>query len=365
MLAIFILIILFLYFVVPLIYPFLIGWAIAYFLNPLVNLLHRKVRLPRFLAVAVSILLFLGIAAAILTLLTINMISEIGTLTNTIQANINDWKDQVVQYVNSAHFQNIIANMNTFFTDNPKYASLINTNLTSAANTLKDFSSHIVVIIFNLLLGIVKSLPSLATVTIIGILATFFISKDWNKLFAKFAAYFSENTRKSARSIWGDLEKALFGYIRAQLILITITALVVLIGLIIIHVKYALTLSIIIGFFDLMPYLGTGAFMVPWIAFVFIQGNVSLGISLSILYTIILVARQTFEPKVLASSVGLNAFAILIALFVGLKLFGVIGLLIGPVTLIILTACNKANVFRDIRNYVVNGSIVIKDDEQF
>jgi sporulation integral membrane protein YtvI len=132
---------------------------------------------------------------------------------------------------------------------------------------------------------------------------------------------------------------------------------VVLIGLIILRVDYAITISFLIGLCDLMPYLGTGTFMIPWIIFLFIQHNLYLGFGLTILYSIILVARQTFEPKVLASSVGLDAFSTLISMFIGLKLFGIIGLIIGPVTLIVLTAFHKAHVFRDIRNYVVHGAI--------
>jgi predicted PurR-regulated permease PerM len=107
-----------------------------------------------------------------------------------------------------------------------------------------------------------------------------------------------------------------------------------------------------------MPYLGTGTFMIPWIIFVFIQHNLYLGLGLTILYTIILIARQIFEPKVLASSVGLDAFSTLISMFIGLKLFGLLGLVIGPVTLIVLTAFHKANVFRDIRNYIRRGSMI-------
>jgi sporulation integral membrane protein YtvI len=190
------------------------------------------------------------------------------------------------------------------------------------------------------------------------LLAAFFISKDWYKLLARIASYFSENVKAATRTIWGDLQKALFGYIRAQLILITITAIVVLIGLIILNVKYAVLISFLIGLCDLLPYLGTGTFMIPWIVFVFIEHNLYLGFGLTILYSIILIARQIFEPKVLASSVGLDAFSTLISMFIGLKLFGLIGLVVGPVTLIVLTAFHKANVFRDIRNYIKRGSMI-------
>jgi predicted PurR-regulated permease PerM len=72
---------------------------------------------------------------------------------------------------------------------------------------------------------------------------------------------------------------------------------------------------------------------------------------------VILVARQILEPKVLASSVGLDPLATLIALFIGLKLFGLVGLIIGPVTLVILSAFYRARIFHDIAHYVHKGSI--------
>src|SRR4051794_37860995 len=71
---------LFLYSVTPLVYPFLFGWLIAYLLNPLVNVLQRKAKFPRWLAVTVSMLLFFSAAATCITLLVANIIVEIGSL---------------------------------------------------------------------------------------------------------------------------------------------------------------------------------------------------------------------------------------------------------------------------------------------
>ena len=349
------------YYVVPLVYPFLFGWIIAFILNPLVNLMHAKLRLPRFLATFISLLLFCAVTLAILTALTINIIVEIGALADTIQHNINTWRDEIIVYINSDYIQNIVTQINVFYQENPQLHETINTNLSNSAKTLAGLSSSIVTFVFTLIVNLIKSLPSYATFTIIGLLAAFFISKDWYKLIRRFAAYFPDNIRASTRAVWSDLQKALFGYIRAQLILITATACFVLVGLIILHVKYAITISLLIGLCDLMPYLGTGAFMVPWIIFLFIQGDIYLGIGVSVVYAIVLVARQILEPKVLASSVGLNALATLISMFIGLKLFGVLGLIVGPVSLIILTAFHNANVFKDIMNYVKGRPPIIED----
>lgn len=349
------------YYVVPLVYPFLFGWVIAFILNPLVNLLHVKVKLPRFLATLFSLLLFCAITLAILTALTINIIVEIGALADTIQHSINTWRDELIVYINSDYIQNIVTQINVFYQENPQLHETINTNLSNSAKTLAGLSSSIVTVVFTLVVNLIKSLPSYATFAIIGLLAAFFISKDWYKLITRIAVYFPDHIRASTRTIWNDLQKALFGYVRAQLILISATACFVLIGLIILNVKYAITISLLIGLCDLMPYLGTGAFMVPWIIFLFIQGDIGLGVGVSVVYGIVLVARQILEPKVLASSVGLNALATLISMFIGLKLFGVLGLIVGPVSLIILTAFHNANVFKDILNYVKGRPPIIKE----
>jgi predicted PurR-regulated permease PerM len=77
--------------VTPLVYPFIFGWIIAYLLNPLVNLLQRRVRLPRWLAVTISMLLFFSIAATCVTLLVANIIVEAGALSETLQNLIKIW----------------------------------------------------------------------------------------------------------------------------------------------------------------------------------------------------------------------------------------------------------------------------------
>jgi sporulation integral membrane protein YtvI len=130
-----------------------------------------------------------------------------------------------------------------------------------------------------------------------------------------------------------------------------------MIGLLILQVPSAFTIGLMIGLVDLLPYLGVGIVLVPWAIYTLLIGDMVLGVGLSILYLVILIVRQIMEPKVLASSVGLDPLATLIGMFVGLKLFGVLGLLIGPVSLIIIDAFNGANVFRDLRNYIVGGRL--------
>ncbi|TXK84215.1 sporulation integral membrane protein YtvI [Paenibacillus sp. N3.4] len=346
------------YYITPLVYPFICGWILALLLNPIVNFFHFKFKLPRWLAVTLSMLLFLGAMITAITLLVANIVVELGSLADTLQNQINRWAEQFNVFINSTTFQNWIERINRFFENNPKYQETVNNNLSSTAGSIADISKFIISYVFDTLRKLLTSLPNVATITIIVMLATFFISKDWYLLIKRYKGIFSETVVKTTQLIRIDLQKALFGYLKAQLILVSLTALTVIIGLLILRVDYAITIGLLTGLADLMPYLGTGAVMVPWIVYVFFaQGNIYLGIGLSVLYGAIVIARQIMEPKVLASSVGLDPLATLIAMFVGLKLFGLLGLIIGPVSLIVLSAFHRARIFHDIASYIRKGSI--------
>ncbi|MVP00914.1 sporulation integral membrane protein YtvI [Paenibacillus lutrae] len=340
-------------YVTPLVYPFILGWLLAYLLNPVINLLQRRAKFPRWLSVTTVILILIALTVTAVTLLVTKVIVELGALAVNLQNNINTWGDKAANFWNSSWFQGVIGQLNNFMKSNNLDLS---TNLSSVTGTVADFSSNAVKAIVNSLISIVQSLPNIATVAIIVLLATFFISKDWYLIVMRYTAIIPETARKAVRLISGDLHKALFGFLKAQLILVSLTALAVIIGLLILRVDYAITIGLLIGLCDLMPYLGTGAVMVPWIIYAFFSGNVYLGIGLSVLYGLIVIVRQIMEPKVLASSVGLDPLAALIALFVGLKLFGFIGLILGPVLMVVMTAIYRAHVFHDIVTYIKKGS---------
>lgn len=340
------------YFVVPLILPFIIGWIIAYILNPVVNFLNFRVRLPRWLATTVAMITLFGIATAFITLLVSKIVVEIGKLSKLVSDNIGFWIDDFISFIKSDRLQMIVEQILSFYSENEKYMQTIDQNINNIGERLTNAVTTLIGYIFDFIFYIVVSLPNFTFIFVIAILAAFFISKDWHKLIQWFFSLFPVKIKDSTRNVWHDLQRALFGYIRAQLIMISITAVFIIIGLMVLKVDYALSIGLLIGLIDLLPYLGVGLVMVPWIIYAFIQGDLILGLGLSILYGIVLIVRSSIEPKVLASSIGLNALATLVAMVIGLKLFNVAGIIIGPVTLIFLLALQRTGVYRDLKNYI-------------
>ncbi|WP_028594240.1 sporulation integral membrane protein YtvI [Paenibacillus assamensis] len=339
----------------PLLYPFLLAWIIAALMNPIVNLLENRLRFPRWLAVTLSLSVFVTSLFTVLAAVITRIVKEIMTLTETIQLYLQAWRELLLSLMNNEYIVSIIDTLSMLYKDNPNIQNTINTNISRTAETVTTTVTDLVTNILNGIVTLLSRLPNIATISVVVLLAAFFISKDWRHWLNIVTDWFPDQLRKPAYTIWTDLKKALLGYLRAQFILISITAVVITIGLLLLGVPYAVTIGLLIGLVDLLPYLGVGAVMVPWIMYSFITDPSSLAIGLTILYAIVLIARQIIEPKVLASSIGLDPLMTLVAMFVGLNLFGVLGLIIGPVTLILLTAVHRAHVFRDVRNYIMIG----------
>ncbi len=333
-------------------YPFLIGIIIAFIMNPLVNLLENKVRMPRVLAVFISLVLIIAVFAGLVTLL----IAEIVTGANYLATVVPDHLDTIINYIENFVADQIIPiynHMTSAF--NKLDVGQQNTIMTNIQNVGKNVATTVGSFLQNLFLKIpnlISWIPGAATLLIFSLLATFFISKDWYKLSALGSKILPNKAKVSGRTVFVDLKKALVGFLKAQLTLISITAVIILIGLLILRVDYAITIALITGIVELLPYVGTGIVFVPWILYEIISGDTGLAIGLGVLYIIVIVQRQIIEPKILSSSIGLNPLATLIALFIGFELIGFLGLILGPVTLVVIGALYRANVFHDLWDFI-------------
>ncbi|MNW39520.1 hypothetical protein D3C74_166100 [compost metagenome] len=345
------------YWLFPLLYPFLIAWLIAYAMNPFVSWLQSSLKSPRWLAVILALAVYFVGAAIILSAAITRLVKELLHLAESIDLHITQWRDLFIEWSQSEGIQNLINEINRFIADNPSYGHTLNENIDNTASTITIAISRLMNDTLSAIVNVLTSLPNIGVILVVILLSVFFISKNWDKDMRFIARVIPAPFRSITVQIWHDLQKALSGYLRSQFIMISITALIVLIGLLILKVDSPLTYAILIGFVDLLPYLGVGTIMAPWLLYAFFTGNVALGIGLSILYGIIVVARQLIEPKVLSSSVGLEPLPTLISTFVGLKLFGVLGLIIGPVSLVIAAAIIRAGVLENLRNYIMNGRL--------
>ena len=119
-----------------------------------------------------------------------------------------------------------------------------------------------------------------------------------------------------------------------------------LIGLFILKVNNAFPLALIIAFVDLLPIFGTGTVLIPWGIVQIVMGNTFLGVGLLFLYVVSAILRYFLEPKIIGNKVGVEPIVSLFAMFVGLKLFGILGLILLPLTVSVLTVLHNNGLIR-------------------
>jgi predicted PurR-regulated permease PerM len=102
------------------------------------------------------------------------------------------------------------------------------------------------------------------------------------------------------------------------------------IGLALLRVPYAFLLAVLLAVVDFLPLLGTGVILLPWAAVSLLLGEVKLGIGLAVLYGVTSVVRQVLEPKLIGEGLGLHPLVSLAAMYGGLRLFGVWGMILAP-----------------------------------
>jgi len=308
--------------------------------------------MPRGIAVFISLILIFAFFAGLITLLIAEIVSGANYLADVVPKHL----DTVINYIEKYFTNQIVPfynHLNSVFNKlDAGQQKTITENIQNVGKKIADTGGSFIKNLFGVIPNIISWLPNAATVLIFSMLATFFISKDWYRFSAFGNKFLPERAKTSGRTVFIDLKRALVGFTKAQLTLISITAVIILIGLLILRVDYAITIALITGLIEIIPYFGTGLVFVPWIVYEIISGDTKLAIGLGVLYIVGIAVRQVIEPKILSSSIGLDPLATLVSLFVGFKLLGFLGLILGPITLVIYGTLLRAHVFQDLWEYI-------------
>lgn len=341
-----------LYHFLRLTYPFIIAALLALLINPLINLIVKYLRFPRALAVLTSLLFLFGVIGTLVTVLVRKTIDGVIYLSDFIPNQIEKVSISVQDYFNNFVIPLWDRGVGFFDTLPTQQQQLYQEGIQVVGSNLASMLKGIGQGLTNGLTSFISALPITFTVIVFVILAIYFISKDMNKYMDMYKEKLPTIFQEKTWDVLKDLQKKIFGFIRSQIILMMLTFIISLIGLLILRADYALTLALIMGILDLIPYFGPGFIIIPWSLYSFFTGDMFMGVGLLILYASTVLVRQFAEPKVLSSSMKLNPLAVLVSLFAGLQLFGVFGLAIGPIMLVIIISLYDAKVFEGLWGFI-------------
>ena len=319
--------------------PFIVAILMAVISEPIVNFFEQKLKIRRSWAVGITLLSLLSVIVTFLSLIITKIIAEI----STFYPRVVSQSDMIIN-----RFIVAISDIKVFYLRLNLPVEVQDT-LQNSLQKWISILSNIMDTSINVLLNMLTMLPNLFIFLVIATVATFFIIKDRALIRNFVMSFIPRNLRDKTRNIVGELFKAFTGFVKAYSILISVTAIFTMVFLAVLNVDYILTIGILVGLLDILPVLGPGALFVPWIIFEFFAGDPNRGVGLLIIYIIISTVRQFLEPKIIGDNIGLHPLATLMSLYIGLRLGGVIGMIMGPVTLVILIASHKAGVFDGLK----------------
>ncbi len=189
---------------------------------------------------------------------------------------------------------------------------------------------------------VVKGIPSLFLTFLVTVVSCVFMTADYEIIKKMILGFFRAENREKIINTKRTITKGVSKLFKAYATLMLITFVEMFVGLSFMKLVgvykggYIAIIAFVTCIVDIIPVLGTGTVLLPWAVYSFISGNVGLGIGLVILYGVITVLRQVIEPKLVANQVGLPAIVTIAAMFLGARLFGAFGIIILPLTVIVL-----------------------------
>ena len=274
-----------------------LGFLMMVALNPLVSVLHTKLRIPRVIGALFSYLLAFGIIALMVGVIVPPLSSELYQLLKNVSVP-----------------PQIQAELNNFKFD------------ASSVGEIVDRVGNSVGVLFSIVTSTFSSILTVFTVIVIS----FYLMMDRYNLHKKVGWFTSDAEHvKLAKNFIDSLESQLGGWVRAQLVLMIVIGLITYIGLTLLGIPYALPLAVLAGLLEIVPNIGPTVASLPAIALAYLTlGPVMTGVTALFYVVVQQLENNLIVPKLMRDNANVNPLIAIIVIIIGLKVGGVIGALL-------------------------------------
>ena len=307
-------------YLLPISVPFIFGIAIAALVLRLSKLFRCRSRLLR-IGLTAAVYGIMGLGVVLLC------IKGVDTLTGIVRWLPEFYELKLLPLVNLG-YDWLSGNIRQM---DPALISALEMLTESLLSWLKSGISAASSVLVNMISGLATGIPNLVLSILAMIFSTVFVVADYERIAAFAGEHTPEKVKKLLDKIWFYLTDTLFVVIRSYIIIMALTFTELSILFSFFGIENALLKAAVIALLDIMPILGTGGIMIPWAVISLVLGYTKLGLELLMIYAIVTVVRNYVEPKVVGTQLGLHPIVTLIAMFIGLRLFGFWGLFGLPV----------------------------------
>lgn len=317
--------------------PFVLALVLTWILNPAIVKVQRRFGGSRKALSLVMLILIFTIAGGILAALVYSIVSEVASLVMNWPS---IWADSL---------QPAIVGLEEFlsglFTGLPNQVSQ---GATAALDKLVVWLNEMIPSLLShagsAAGSFAFSIPSFAVALVIFVMATYFIASDYPRLRLMVTDRLSPGVRDFFGSVKRTAVAAFGGYVKAQLILSVVIFFILLVGFVVIRQPYSVLLAFLLAVLDFIPIVGSGTVIVPWAVADLFLGEYRHAVELMVIWGIIALFRRGAEPKVVGDQTGLSPILSLISIYVGMKIAGVAGMILGPVLCMVVINIGRLGV---------------------
>jgi len=307
-------------YLLPVSVPVILGVLVAWLVVRITGRLHCSSRLLRIL---LSVLIY-GVLGLLVALAAVQLVSGISGIIQWLP----EFYENKIQPLVTLVYNWLAGHIRQL---DPTLMGALEMLAEGLLSALKNGISSLSGAAVNLLSGLATGIPNLIFSLLAMIFSTIFTVGDYEKI----AGFAAEHTPAPAGRIFRNiriyLTDTLFVVIRsyALIMLLTFGELSILFS--VFGIEHAVLKAAVIAFLDILPVLGTGGVMIPWAVTSLVLGYTRLGLELLLIYIIVTVVRNYVEPKIVGTQLGLHPIITLVSMFIGLRLFGFLGLFGFPV----------------------------------
>lgn len=323
----------------PLCWPFLLAMLFSMMLEPLVRFCVTRIRRPRLSRGVLTLLgmvVLFGVLGAATFALAKRLLAELVSLAYATPSFVRWLSGTVVPQVQALYRQ--------YAGELPTTVLLmVNDGLTALGQSAMNLAGSVTASVTSGAVRFTAAIPGVLLSVVLTIMGTYYMTADRERIFAFFRRTFPVDVQKHGLMLKSNLFRALFGQVKSQLTVSLIITTFLVLAFVLFRVKYGLLMGLVIGVCDALPVIGAGLFLIPWCLFELVLGHYTTGILLGAVYVGTIVIRQISEPRIVGANLGLYPLATMIAIFAGFRLFGILGLLGGPILLNLLKVVLEAD----------------------
>lgn len=325
--------------------PFVVAWIIALIASPLVRFFEEKVKLRRKAGSAFVIIVVIGLVVLAIYLIGAKLVDEVIGLVNALPS---IWEGM------EEDFDQIGRNLSVIYDKFPLNMQDTINGITEQANSyLGELFGKIGSPTIAAVGNFARQLPSVIIGIIMCLLSSYFFVAERGSINEWFRRHTPKSIQSRYQMMRRSLMRAVGGYFKAQLKIEVWMYLLLVIGLSILKVNYALLIALGIAVLDFLPFFGTGTVMVPWAIVKILSADYSIAIGLLIIWGVGQLARQLIQPKIVGDSVGVAPIPTLFLLFIGYKSGGVLGMILAVPLGLILYTMYEEGIFDTTRDSVL------------